>query len=172
LIDALVLVRRHHKQVVGVFAGGAWGDATAYEARVRAYGRQMLGKGAFFLGTRTDIADLYADFDLAVHPSHSENLGGAGESLLMGVPTITTNVGGFPDLIKPGETGWLVPSRDPIALAEAIVAALTDPVAARQLASQGEAQVRQSLDVRHTARQVYDVYRTVLKRKSNAVPNA
>jgi glycosyltransferase involved in cell wall biosynthesis len=169
LIDALALAARRHPSVVGVFAGGAWGGATAYEAQVRAYGREKLGDRALFLGTRSDVADLYADFDLAVHPSHSENLGGAGESLLMGVPTITTDVGGFPDLIKPGVTGWLVPPCDPIALAETIAAALSDPAEARKLAAQGEASVRQSLDVRHTARQVYDVYRTILKRKHNVV---
>ncbi len=169
LIDALALVQRRHKHIVGVFAGGAWGGATGYEAQVRSYGRQKLGDRAIFLGTRTDVADLYADFDLAVHPSHSENLGGAGESLLMGVPTITTSVGGFPDLIKHGETGWLVPPRDPIALAETIAAALSDPAGARRLAVHGQAFVRESLDVRHTARQVYDVYRTILERKPDVV---
>jgi glycosyltransferase involved in cell wall biosynthesis len=107
LIDALVICQKCEPNLMGVFIGGAWNNAVGYEEQVRAYGRKKCGERALFLGTRQDVPELYPDLDVVVHPSHSENLGGAGESLLAAVPTIATDVGGFPDLVKPGETtGW------------------------------------------------------------------
>jgi glycosyltransferase involved in cell wall biosynthesis len=109
LIDAVALCLKEQKDILCVFIGGAWNGADRYEGRVREYAKKRLGGRAIFLGTRNDVAELYPDLDVVVHPSHSENVGGARESLLLAVPTIATNVGGFPDLVKPGETGWLEP---------------------------------------------------------------
>jgi glycosyltransferase involved in cell wall biosynthesis len=167
LIDALAQCIVSQPNVVGVFAGGAWNGAIQYEQQVRTYGKKRCGERVIFLGTRMDIADLYADFDVAVHPSHSENLGGALESMIVGVPTIATNVGGFPDLVKPGVTGWLVPPHRPDKLAEAINAALDDLPRARQMAAEGQHFARAALDVRVTARQVWDIYKSILARKEN-----
>ena len=158
LIDALALARRQRPEVIGVFVGGAWNNATAYEQQVRAYAHQRLGDAAVFLGTRHDVAALYADFDVVAHPSHSENVGGAAESLLLAVPTISTNVGGFPDVVIPGETGWLVPPRSPSHLADAISEALADPAHAHALAAQGQRHARHLFDVRRTAREIHDIY--------------
>lgn len=158
LIDALALVRQQRPEVIGVFVGGAWNNATAYEQRVRAYAQERLGGAAVFLGTRHDVAALYADFDVVAHPSHSENVGGAAESLLLAVPTVSTNVGGFPDVVIPGETGWLVPPRSPSHLAAAISAALSDPAHARELAARGQRHVRHLFDVQRTAREIHDIY--------------
>ena len=113
-IDAVGLLRRDGLDVIGVVAGGAWQGAEAYYDAVQAYARANTDARVMFLGTRRDIAAIYADLDVAVHPSLSENLGGAAESLLFGVPTVTTNVGGFPDLIADGVTGRMVPPRDPV----------------------------------------------------------
>ena len=82
--------------------------------------------------TRSDVAELYSDLDVVVHPSRSENLGGALESLALGVPTIATNVGGFPDLVTHHETGWLVPPKSPTHITGAIMDAFSDPQASRR----------------------------------------
>lgn len=164
LIDALALLRRDDPKTVGVFVGGAWGNAREYEARVRRYGAERLGPGGHFLGTRRDVPRLYADFDVAVHPSHSENVGGAAESLTLGVPTIATDVGGFPDVVVDGETGWLVPARDPVRLAGALKAVLADPAGARAVAAEGRARTLRMFDVRRTALDVLSAYETVTAR--------
>jgi glycosyltransferase involved in cell wall biosynthesis len=162
LIDALAVVAEREPDVVGVFVGGAWANAIDYERRVRTYAQEKLGGRAIFLGTRPDVPALYPDFDVVVHPSHSENVGGAAESLLIGVPTVATNVGGFPDLVIPGETGWLVPPRDPTALATAILDALSDPERARTLACKGQALARSLMDVRTNAADVANAYDVML----------
>ena len=162
LIDAVALCVSRGLDVVCVMAGGAWNGAIAYERQVRAYGRRKLGDRAIFLGTRGDVARIYPDIDVAVHPSLSENVGGAAESLLMGRPTIATHVGGVPDVISHGETGWLVPPRDPARLATAIADALASPEGARRMAAAGQARARQLLDVRENAREIRQIYEAIL----------
>ncbi|MDA8139145.1 MAG: glycosyltransferase family 4 protein [Desulfobacteraceae bacterium] len=162
LIDAVALAALKVPELNVVFVGGAWGCAHDYEKTIRRYADERIPGRAHFLGTRNDVAALYADFDLAVHPSHSENLGGAGESLLMGIPTIASDVGGFPDIVIPGKTGWLVPPEKPALLADAIVRALSHRDEGRRLAANGREWVKEHCDVRRTARQVFDVYQTVL----------
>ncbi len=161
LIDALALCLKVKKNILGVFIGGAWNNAINYENRVCSYGRRRCGDRAVFLGTRHDVSELYPDLDIVVHPSHSENVGGAAESLLLAVPTIATDVGGFPDLIKPGKTGWLVPARNPARLAECILDALRDPARARQMATDGQVLAKELFDVRETARQVMGIYQSI-----------
>lgn len=162
LIDAIALCRKTNPKLMCVFVGGAWNNAVAYEQQVRAYAKERLGENAVFLGTRRDVPDLYPDLDVVVHPSHSENVGGAVESLLLARPTIATEVGGFPDLVIPGETGWLVPPRSPQLLAQAILEALADPEKAQMMASAGQILARQLFDVRDNARQVLEIYKSVL----------
>lgn len=164
LIDAVAICLKANQDVVCVFIGGAWNNASSYERRVRAYAKKRLGARAVFLGTRNDVSELYPDLDVVVHPSHSENVGGAAESLLLAVPTIATNVGGFPDLVSDGETGWLVPARSPDRLAKTILEALRDPRDANNMAVQGQRRARELFDVKENARQVMDIYRTVLSR--------
>ncbi len=162
LIDALALVRRRGLDVVGVFVGGPWVGAEAYARRVEAYAAARLGAAAHFLGTRHDVPDLYGEMDVVAHPSHSENLGGASESLLLARPTIATRVGGLPDLVQDGETGWLVPPRAPGALAAAITEALVDPEEARRRAEAGRRLAYELMDVRRTGAEVRGIYRQIL----------
>ena len=162
LIDAVALCLKEDPSLYCVMAGGAWNEAYEYERRVRAYARRRCGDRVIFLGTRSDIADLYADFDVVCHPSHSENVGGAAESLLLAVPTIASDVGGLPDLVKPGTTGWLVPPRNPHRLAAAIKDALASRERARGMARRGQALTRHVFDVRRCAADVFGAYRQIL----------
>jgi len=169
LIDAVALCLRHIPDMVCVIVGGAWNNAMAYEQRVREYAAKKCGDRVIFLGTRHDVPDLYPDFDIAVHPSLSENVGGAGESLLNAIPTITTNIGGFPDLVRHDETGWLVPPASPKRLADTIIQVLKDPTHAKEVATRGQALAMHLFDIKRCAREIEDTYGTILSRgKSEA----
>lgn len=164
LIDSIAMIQDADVDAHGVFVGGAWNGADDYYRSIVDYGRCKLGKRAHFLGTRSDVRQIYLNFDVAVHPSHSENLGGAGESLAMAVPTIATDVGGFPDIVIEGETGWLVRPRDPLSLARAIQLAIGEPVHGKEMALKGQALVRDLLDVRSTSLQMAHIYRAIVDR--------
>jgi glycosyltransferase involved in cell wall biosynthesis len=162
LIEAMTLVRVRVPDALLVLVGSAWNGSGEYEQRVRALALARLGDGVRFAGHRDDVPEIYPAFDVAAHPSISENLGGAVESLLAGVPTVASSVGGLPDIVRDGDTGWLVPPRDPAALAAAILSALADPPRARRMAARGRALARRQLDVRRTARDVVRIYGEIL----------
>jgi len=164
LIDAIAICRSRGLNIKCIMVGGAWAEGHRYEERVRRYAERRCGDAVVCLGTRGDVPDLYPDFDIVVHPSHSENVGGAVESLLLGRPTITTNVGGLPDLVKDGETGWLVPPKSPKALADKIEYALTHYDEAARLAENGKRLCMEMFDIRKNARDVFDAYRNILAR--------
>jgi glycosyltransferase involved in cell wall biosynthesis len=70
---------------------------------------------------------VYSAADLFVVPSRVEALGQvAMESIACGTPVVASNVGGLPDVVREGETGWLVPPGDAGALADVLRRARED----------------------------------------------
>jgi glycosyltransferase involved in cell wall biosynthesis len=102
-----------------------------------------------FLGYRNDAAQILATCDVSLLASEAEGLPNAIlESMVSGVPIVATNVGGIGEVITNGETGLLIPSRDPEAIAIAVARVLADPTLAATLrnAAQREAKTRFSFD--------------------------
>jgi len=164
-IDAIGILNKKYPDILGVCIGGPWNGATEYEKQVKDYAKAS-NANIIFTGTRSNVGELYQDLDCAVHPSHSENLGGAVESLSLGVPTIATNVGGFPDIVIDGETGLLVNPKSPSELAGAIERMYLDREFAKSSAARGQKLVLDLLDVRNTSRDVYEFYKVILGEKS------
>ena len=64
------------------------------------------------------------------------------EAQAFGVPVLATDVSGIPELVTHGENGWLVPERDPRALAEAIALLVRDDALRGTLGEAGANSVR------------------------------
>lgn len=80
-----------------------------------------------FLGNRDDCVPVLQAADLFVQASDSESFGLAAlEAQSCGVPVVSTNVGGVPEVILDGETGLLAPAGDHEALAAAAARILAD----------------------------------------------
>ncbi len=89
---------------------------------------------------------------VAILPSHSESFGLAVvEAQAAGLPVIACNVGAMPEIIVPGETGWLAPARDSAALAAAIAAALESPEQTHRMGLAGRARVEKLFSWEQTA---------------------
>lgn len=161
VIDALHILEKEIGNITVVFVGGEWGGGDSYFRKVKRYAKLRLKKDIKFLGNRADVVDLYPNFDISVCPSHSENVGSAVESLLMGVPTISSDVGGFPDLIKDMETGLTVQPKCPDQLAEAIKKYYYNTALSRQHSVAGKALAESLFDVKITAAEVLEIYREV-----------
>ena len=83
-----------------------------------------------FLGAKDQeiLPNYYAGAEMVVMPSHYESFGMVAlEAMAMGTPVIASEVGGLAHLVKDGETGYHVPSRNPEALAQRIFELLTNP---------------------------------------------
>ncbi len=86
-----------------------------------------LKEKVIFTGSREDPSEILNALDIFVLPSRSEGFGRANlEAMAAGLPVVSTRVGGIPEVVSDGETGILVPHRDPEALAEAIIALAED----------------------------------------------
>jgi glycosyltransferase involved in cell wall biosynthesis len=110
------------------------------EQQVRQAG---LEKNFLFLGSRSDVPELLACCDLFVLPSEAEALPNALlEAMATGLPVVGTRVGGIPEIITDGVNGLLVPTKNPPALAEAILRILQNPGFAKQLSQAGQEMVR------------------------------
>ena len=98
-----------------------------------------LDKRVHFLGLRQDIPRILALLDVFVLPSLSEGLSMAIlEAMIAGKPLVATHVGGNPELVLDGETGFLVPPRDAKALAASVATLLTNKQRAVQFAEKGK----------------------------------
>ena len=102
-----------------------------------------------FLGTVRDVAPLLGRARLFVLPSLTEGISlSLLEAMAHGLPVIATRVGGNAEVIRPDETGLLVPPRAPAELADAILRVVTDPDLGRRLGLAGRRRVEEHFNVR------------------------
>jgi glycosyltransferase involved in cell wall biosynthesis len=84
------------------------------------------GQVRFFPG-QADLRPFFAQASLfALSSVHEACPNVVLEAMAAGLPVVATRVGGLPELVAPGETGWLTPPRDPAALAAALSHLLAD----------------------------------------------
>ncbi|TRY28174.1 N-acetyl-alpha-D-glucosaminyl L-malate synthase BshA [Brevibacillus sp. LEMMJ03] len=87
-----------------------------------------------FLGKQEDVAEVISMADVMLLPSEKESFGlVALEAMACGVPVVTTNAGGLPEVVPDGECGFLLPVGDVAGMAERTVRLLTDPDLYRRL---------------------------------------
>ena len=90
---------------------------------------------AWLAGARDDVADVLRMLNCFVLPSQAEGTSCTlQEAMACGLPVVATAVGGTPDLLKHGESGFLVDSDDEAAMANAIWALYTDKAKTLRLA--------------------------------------
>jgi glycosyltransferase involved in cell wall biosynthesis len=143
-----------------LLVGARPGKRAALDALVAASG---LGRAVTIWGYRDDIPEILAASALSVDASHV-GLGITGalrESLALGVPVVATDAMGNPELVRHGETGLLVPPREPAALATAIRALLDDPPRARALGAAGRRLVEGHFSTRAKLDRLDALYRRV-----------
>ncbi|HET7755072.1 MAG TPA: glycosyltransferase [Anaeromyxobacteraceae bacterium] len=91
-----------------------------------------------FLGHRTDVPALMSRATLSVSASYAEGISNAiMEGMAARRPVVGTAVGGTPELVREGVTGWLVPPGAPAHMARRIVDVLRDPEAGRRMGEAG-----------------------------------
>lgn len=112
-------------------------------ARLRAMSRRLgISARVHFAGEQPDVAPYLSQMDVYVQPSVAEGMSNSIlEAMAAGLPVVATAVGGTPEIVVDGETGLLIPPRDPAALATAILRLLEDPRQADTFGRAGRARV-------------------------------
>lgn len=132
LLDAMaVLAARRDIPPVHLVVVGGGPEHEHLAGRIRELGLQAQ---VTLAGQRDDADALLKHFDVYVCSSIAEGIAlTVLEAMASGLPVVATAVGGNPELVADGETGLLVPARQPQALAEALARVLSAPERAQAM---------------------------------------
>jgi glycosyltransferase involved in cell wall biosynthesis len=141
LLEAAAVVLNNHPDSLFLLVGEDRGILRNLEKLSRTIG---IMPNVIFMGQRNDIPRLLAASDIAVLPSHEEGFSNVIlESMAAGLPVVATRVGGNPEAVIDGETGWLVAPHRPTELALKIMDLLSEPEKARSWGEYGRQVVKE-----------------------------
>ena len=129
------------------------------EEKIRAYGLQDHFR---LVGHQDDMDIFFRSLDVYINTSVHEGIPmSVLEAMSYGLPVVVPKVGGFPEIVEDGVSGYLVGGRNPEIFADKILALLQPDV--RELMSRLSRQrVKESFSREAMARQYYEVYREVI----------
>jgi glycosyltransferase involved in cell wall biosynthesis len=161
LIEALTQV----PDARAVFVGADLEQGGAYEAAlVRTAERLGVRDRVVFAGRRENAASLLAEFDVFALPSWTEGLPLVVlEAMAQRRAVVATPVGGTPEVVVDGETGLLVPPRNPAALAEALRTLLADAELRRRMGDAGYERVRARFSAQAMTGRMLEIYDEVVR---------
>ncbi len=119
-----------------------------------------------FLGERNDVPALLGATDLYTVASHTEGVpNNVLEAMCAGLAVVSTDVGGLPELVVHGETGWLVPVRQPDAMAGAIAELAADAPRRRAMGEAGRQRVAGNFSIEISVAKLEAIYGSIGPRR-------
>ncbi len=114
-----------------------------------------------------NLPEIYSIADVFVLPSLIEAFGIVLlEAMATKVPVIGTNVGGIPEIIKPGKTGLLVKPNDPFDLRDAINKLLSDEILRKRIGAMARKEILSNYSWDIVAKKVENAYRCCINEKN------
>ena len=114
-------------------------------------------------GFRNDMLKVFSEADIVCLPSYREGLPKALlEAMAAGLPCVTTDVPGCREAIRDGETGFLVPPKDPKALANALQVLIQDTALRKQMGRRGRVQALNEFSSSIICEQTLQLYKKLL----------
>jgi len=161
LLQALAILLKHHRHV-------PWqllivGDGPSRNSLSAQCAQLGIEDHVVFAGERQDVPQILSNLDIFVLPSRYEGFGIAIiEAMAAGLPVIASAVGGIPEVVVHGQTGWLVPPGDPAALAQAIAQCAASPEQRSECGRRGYERVKRSFTIESAARRHEELYERLL----------
>ena len=119
-----------------------------------------------FTGYRADATHLIGGLTVNIAPSRGrEGLTRTViEGMAQGVPAVVSNAGGLPELVEDGSTGFVVPSDDPVTLANRIVEIVQNPTLRDSMGAAAKMRIQQHFNINTTIAETADCYTALLNR--------
>ncbi len=158
LLEALARTKRAGAEIHLLLLGeDDRGSAARLAARLDLRDRVTLA------GYRPEAWRYLPGLDALVVPSRIDALPRTAiEATVLGVPVLATRVGGIPEILDEGRCGWLVPSADPDAMAEALLAMAKDAADRTRRAAAAKARNRDLFSIERCAREHVAAYAEAL----------
>lgn len=119
--------------------------------------------GAEWVGHQLDMPRTYAEAHIVCLPSYREGLPKSLiEAAACGRAIVTTDVPGCRDTVLPGQSGFLVPPRDPISLADTLEELIVNDDRRRLFGCQSRRYAEKTFDIRHVVDATLAIYRELL----------
>ncbi len=160
LIDAVKIVSKNRNDIRFLFVGDGPMRNELEEYSIK----NGLKECVTFLGFKKDVAESLKNIDIFVLSSLTEGISvSLLESMAAGKPAIVTNVGGNPEIVVDGETGILVPSKDPQKMAESIMKIIQNPDLAKKMGRAGRKRVEGKFSLQRMVREYEQIYKECLR---------
>ena len=139
------------------------GNGALRERLISLAARYDLAERVQILPGRTNLRPLFRDATLFALSSRCEGLPNVVlEAMAAGLPVVATRVGGLPEVVAPGRTGWLVPPGDVPALAAAISHLLSSPETCQAFGRAGREQAVRDFSLEAMVRGHEEVFLSLL----------
>jgi glycosyltransferase involved in cell wall biosynthesis len=123
-----------------------------------------LNNNVYFLGKRTDVPTIISNLDVSVLSSINEGFSNVIlESMAASKPVVATKVGGSPEMVTNGVTGYLVPPADSQSMANAIIKLLQNPDEAKTMGAAGRKIVQEKFTVEAMVKSYERLYVSLLE---------
>jgi glycosyltransferase involved in cell wall biosynthesis len=148
--------------IVGEATRGEDEEANAILEKIEGAG---LGDRMILTGYRDDVPDVLGAMDVFLFPTHSEAFGLViVEAMAMGVPVVSADCDGVPDIVVEGETGLLADPRDVTALTDAIGSLLEDDELRKSFGQSGMRRARELFSEDRMCGEMEDLYKDLIAR--------
>ncbi|MGA8732024.1 MAG: glycosyltransferase [Terracidiphilus sp.] len=122
-------------------------------------GRLHLANHVHLLGWQRNLRPIFRRWDILAMPSLEEGLPIAAlEAMAEGLPVVATSVGGFPELIADGQTGFLVPPSNVGALTYSLRLLIFDSKLRQAMGAAGRLRVRENFSIHRMVAQIEAIY--------------
>lgn len=164
-VEAAALTRTRHPEAQFLIVGSALeSDREDYAGELkRLAAARGLDRDLVFAGPRADVESLYALSKVHCLASWREGMPRSIiEAMVMGRPVVATDIRGSREEVVDGETGFLVPLRDPAALADRFSRLLADPALATRMGQAGRRRALTLYDERQVLERQWRVLRALM----------
>jgi glycosyltransferase involved in cell wall biosynthesis len=164
LIDAVSLLQKEFSRVCCLIVG----TGQEHQKLLEQIRQQKLDGAIVFAGFREDIPDLLNVMDVFVLPSFEE---GMPQSLLQALAmeraVVASAVGGVPEIVQDGQTGFLVSPRDPVELAEKVGSLFRNPDQGKILGQAGRRVIKQDYSMEAMVAKTEQLYSFLWEKREN-----
>ena len=135
------------------------GDGPLRETLAAFIERFGLGNRVHLAGVRSEMAAVYKELDLVVSTSRSEAMPLAlMEAMSCGLPVVATSVGGVPEMIEHGHTGWLVEPNDFEKISERVAELLKSPADMKRMGGRARQRAVERMGIEDSVTRVAQLF--------------